>query len=180
MTIKEIINQHIKYNTDEIKKESDKLTLCSILGILNQECSSIYRWSDQLHINCKNESQLKSFVDILLSKVHKFNKEFKEKSGTFEYTGTYVNEEEEITITLEVTPTTCTIEKIEEEVEIPARKEKRVRYVPVGDCNPLMSLEKKPEEMTTDELVDEFSTSEITEEEISEEEFNQITGENEE
>lgn len=81
---------------------------------------------------------------LLLSKIGQLDKSYDEDTNKIRLTGTYKG----VRIILEDTPpSTCTVEKIEEEVEVPekviaAHTEKQVRYKLVGDCEPLMKKEK--------------------------------------
>ena len=78
---------------------------------------------------------------LLLPKVGRFEKSFDENTNEIVLTAEYRG----VTIILkDRTPETCTVERIEEEVEIPetvtpAHTEKRVKYALKGDCDPLLS-----------------------------------------
>lgn len=78
---------------------------------------------------------------ILLPKVGKWEKSFDGEHNLIQLTGYYRG----VRVVLEDTPPdTCTVHKIEEEVEVleqvvAAHTEKKVRYVLEGDCDPLMT-----------------------------------------
>ena len=85
---------------------------------------------------------------VLLYKVGKWTKEFDGDNNRIRLIGEYKG----VRIILEDTPPeTCTVEKIEEEVEvpekvIPAHKEIKTRFVLKGDCDPLLTeREVQPE-----------------------------------
>ena len=81
---------------------------------------------------------------VLMPKVGRLEKSFDEDKNKIRLTGVYNG----VRVILEDTPpSTCTVEKIEEEVEVPeqvieAHTEKKVRYVLKGDCDPLMAREQ--------------------------------------
>jgi len=78
---------------------------------------------------------------ILLPKVHKWDKSFDETQNKIRLTAKFMG----VDVILEdAPPETCTVEKVEEEIEVPekvvpAHTEKKVRYVLKGDCDPLLS-----------------------------------------
>lgn len=77
---------------------------------------------------------------LLLPKVGKFDKGFEEEQNNITLTCVY----RDVKLVLyDSPPKTCTVERVEEVIEvpekvIPAHKEKKVRFVMVGDCDPLM------------------------------------------
>lgn len=83
---------------------------------------------------------LAQIARLLLPKVGKFEKGFNQQQNMLTLTCTY---RDVILVLTDAPPKTCTVERVEEEVDIPekvvpAHKEKKVRYVMVGDCDPLM------------------------------------------
>lgn len=85
---------------------------------------------------------------VLLPKVGKWEKSFNGELNLIRLTGYYNG----VRIVLQDTPPdTCTVRKVEEEVEIPekviaAHTEKKVRYVLEGDCDPLMTARETQSE----------------------------------
>ena len=84
---------------------------------------------------------LKLVVRHLLPKVHEFDKSFDETRNQLKYTAVYKDVR---VVLISSPPNTCKIEKVEEEVEVPevvtpVHTEKKVRYVMMGDCDPLLS-----------------------------------------
>lgn len=81
---------------------------------------------------------------LLMPKIGKWKKSFDEESNLLKLEGEYKG----VRIILQDTPPeTCTVEKIEEEVEVPeqviaAHTETKVRYVLKGDCDPLLATNK--------------------------------------
>lgn len=81
---------------------------------------------------------------VLLPKIGHLDKSYDEDNNKILLTGSYRG----VRIILEDTPPeTCTVEKVEEEVEVPekviaAHTKKRTRFKLVGDCEPLMKSEK--------------------------------------
>ena len=81
---------------------------------------------------------------ILLPKIGTFQKSFNERENQIVLTGTYNGVD---IILHDKPPETCTVETVEEEVEVaavPAHVEKRVRYVLKGDCDPLLARDGLP------------------------------------
>lgn len=80
-------------------------------------------------------------AQILLPKVGKWAKDFDETRNLIRLVGEFKG----VRIVLQDTPPdTCTVRKIEEDVEVPekiiaAHTEKKIRYVMEGDCDPLMT-----------------------------------------
>lgn len=77
----------------------------------------------------------------LLPKVGKWEKSFDPVNNLVILTAYYKDVRLRLT---DAPPSTCTVEKVEEEVEVPekvtpAHTEKKVRYVLKGDCDPLLA-----------------------------------------
>lgn len=87
----------------------------------------------------------------LLPKVGKWTKGYNADSNLISVTGHYRG----VRIVIQDTPPdTCTVEKVEEEVVVPAqpeRTEKRVRYVLKGDCDPLSTARTQQPESVGEE-----------------------------
>ena len=84
---------------------------------------------------------------LLADKGIKFEKSIEQSSGSYVLRAEYKRVKLHI---FGVPPEGCKIERIEEEVdvpEVPAHKEKKVRFVPVGNCEPLLAMtsEREPE-----------------------------------
>ncbi len=96
----------------------------------------------------------------LLPVVGSFKKKFDESDGDLELVGTL----DGITVTISgKPPESCTVEKVVEEIEVPAEEahtEKVTRYVMTGDCDPLL----KPPEPEPETVPEE--TQSPTEEDV--------------
>lgn len=71
-----------------------------------------------------------------LPKVGKWEKGFNEASNEITLTGEYKGVK---IVLVDATPATCTVETVEEEVEVPATSYKKRKYVLKGDCDPLLT-----------------------------------------
>jgi hypothetical protein len=94
--------------------------------------------------------QMAETARALLPAVGKFAKKFDETTGQL----SLLADLDGIRISLEgAPPSTCTVEKVVEEIEVPAKEahtEKTTRYVMVGDCDPLLKP-PEPEPVTVPE-----------------------------
>lgn len=89
------------------------------------------------------DTALARAAKVLLPKVGSWDKGFDSSTNEITLTGTVKG----VKVILKgATPATCTVETVDEDVEIPASKYKRVKYRLVGDCDPVMAVESVQQE----------------------------------
>jgi len=93
------------------------------------------------YVENEDSPERTEFLRRMLHLVGKLDKKFDESAGRFNLIGT----KDGITLTLHIgAPATCTITRVEEEVDVPAveaHKKTVVKYVTSGDCEPLLAPE---------------------------------------
>lgn len=163
--VAEELNETIRYHAESIGEYVILKKIAEELGLQADSVSSYphpyegknayvvlhyYGWGTS-----ESSEQAAAMAKQILPKVGRIEKSFNEDTRDMEMRCTYKG----IDIILRFsTPNTCTVEKVEEEVEVPevpavpAHTEKKVRYVLKGDCDPLMSKVAETPEETVSEV----------------------------
>jgi hypothetical protein len=143
MNLREQVLANLDSCARSIDTTSKDLITLSELGL--SECEGeYYNWSRKFTLTNLNPNDVTMFTRMLIEKVKKFDKNFDTSSGTMSLSAEYNG----VKVILQYNPPkTCTVERVEEEIEIPekpaipAHKEKVVRFVTKGDCVPIMAQE---------------------------------------
>ncbi len=157
-TLQEQLNQRYAWQAKMIAETSQLEAAFEGLGLLNVTCWPDFG-SDEyvdgklvkgLYIKLTpsqvgDHSTLADAAQALLTKVGRWTKSFDATNNLIQLTGEYRNVR---IVVQDAPPATCTVQKVEEEVEVPeqiiaAHTETKVRYVMVGDCDPLMTQQSE-------------------------------------
>lgn len=139
------LEEVLKKNVDDAKTFYEQqlaiYTVCETAGILDIECAYAFTlYENDVYINAPKLEHCRAVVKRLLPLVGTFEKTFNEYGGRFAYSGMHNG----IKLTVTTNPTSaCRIEKQEVE-ETVTTVEKRVKYVLVGDCDPLLDATPEP------------------------------------
>jgi hypothetical protein len=142
---KEIVSygQYLR-NVTRIAAVIDFLGLNELEGWASVDAILCVEDLPSVSIGCKNDESTLDEVARKLAKAGKVTKGFDESGNRLELT--VVTGGVNVKVKFQP-PSTCTVEKVEEEVEVPekvvpAHTEKRVRFKLVGDCGPLLKAQE--------------------------------------
>lgn len=146
MTLIERINFDIQYHEEKIQRCKELLKTVEALEIQDQPGMTSMWLKNEITIEANDQNESGRIIKQILPKVkdHKITKGFNEYAGNLyaecEHNGN------KITINYGGSGS-CKIKEVVEEVTIPARVEKRKKFVKEGDCDPVFGEDKLTREL---------------------------------